>query len=191
MWPWEHLAFGYLLYSLAIRATTGDPPRGASVIVLAVATQVPDLVDKPLAWSLDVFAVGYAVGHSVFVVGPLLVVAAILAWRRGARASRFVGASAVGHLSHLIGDLVYPLVLGDGLLVERLLWPVATFEPAVDRGGLLARVAVFFHRYLEQLLALEFGPAFLVQVGLVLGVLALWLVDGRPGLGVLRPPIRN
>jgi len=191
MWPWEHLAFGYLLYSLAVRATTGDPPRGSAVVVLAVATQVPDLVDKPLAWSLDVFAVGYAVGHSVFMVGPLLVVAAFLAWRRGTGARRLVGAYAVGHLSHLLGDLVYPLVLGDGLLVERLLWPVATFEPSVGRGGFVARVVVFFQRYLDQLLALELGLAFLVQVGLVVGVFALWLVDGRPGPGALRPAVRN
>ena len=49
MWPWEHLAFGYVLYSLGVRTLRGRTPRGPPVLVLAVATQVPDLLDKPLA----------------------------------------------------------------------------------------------------------------------------------------------
>ncbi|MHB9286817.1 metal-dependent hydrolase [Halobacteriales archaeon Cl-PHB] len=185
MWPWEHLALGYLLYSVATRLVAGRPPRGAAVIVLAVATQVPDLVDKSLSWVLPVFEVGYAAGHSVLVVGPLLGVTAVLAARRGRRALRLTTAYAVGHLSHLLGDVVYPLVLGKGLAVERLFWPVATLETASSQAGVLDRVLGYFLRYLGQVVRLEPDGLFVVQVGLVLGVTLLWVADGRPGPNAL------
>ncbi len=186
MWPWEHLAFGYLLYSAASRAVDGRPPRGEAVLVLAVATQVPDLFDKTFSWVLPVFEAGYAAGHSVLVVGPLLVAAGAIAVHRGQRAMRLTGAYAVGHCSHLLGDVVYPLLQGKRLAVERLFWPVSTFEATAGHVGVVDRVLSYFLRYAGQVRRLEPDALFVVQVGLVLGVFVLWLVDGRPGPGVLR-----
>ena len=180
MWPWEHLAFGYVLYSLGVHLLEGRAPRGPPVIVLALATQVPDLVDKPLAWVFDVTAVGYAVGHSLLVVGPALTAALALAHHQGPRARRLVAAYTVGHLSHLVGDVVYPALMGKGLQPERLLWPLATHEPT--DAGAVAHVAAYLRRYVAQVLSGEAGPLFVVQVGLVGLLLVVWLVDGAPGL---------
>ena len=63
MWPWDHLAFGYVWYTLASRGWDGRPPSNAAAIALAVGTQFPDLVDKPLAWWLDVLPAGRSLGH--------------------------------------------------------------------------------------------------------------------------------
>ena len=49
--PWGHLAIGYLCLSLAIRARWRVPPQGPAVIAVAIGTQLPDLIDKPLAWT--------------------------------------------------------------------------------------------------------------------------------------------
>ena len=128
MWPWEHLAVGYLAYSLYSRVVLGRRPTGPDAVVLAFATQLPDLVDKPLSWGFDVFTVGYGAAHSLLVVVPVLCVAGLLVARRRLP-GRPVAAYAVGHLSHLAGDLVYPVLRGEPLPVGRLLWPVASFPP--------------------------------------------------------------
>ncbi|WP_436925487.1 metal-dependent hydrolase [Halosimplex amylolyticum] len=180
MWPWEHLAVGYLCYSVAVHAVDGHAPDGQWVLLLALGTQVPDLVDKPLAWSLDVFAVGYGPAHSVLVVGPALCVAAAVAVRER-RGEPAVAAFGIGWLSHLAGDLVYPVLRGDPVPVGRVLWPVASFPGPVTDRGLVERALVYFLRYLAQILSLEPSPLLVVQIGLVTAVGLLWLADGAPG----------
>jgi len=180
MWPWEHLAFGYLLYSVAVHAVAGRSPEGRRVLVLALATQVPDLVDKPLAWSLDVFAVGYGAAHSALVVVPALCVAGVVAHRRD-RGQRALAAYAVGHCSHLVGDLVYPVLRGDPLPLGRVLWPLSSFPGPETEAGLVERALYYLARYLYQLLTLDLAPLVVVQVGLVAAVGLLWLADGAPG----------
>lgn len=93
MWPWGHLAVGYLLYSAAVRLRTGRPPRAAAVVLLLAGTQLPDVVDKPLAWVYHVVPQGYAVGHSVFVAVPVGLVAALggIAYGRSALSGRHRG----------------------------------------------------------------------------------------------------
>ena len=180
MWPWEHLAFGYVLYSLGVHAFERRAPRGPPVLVLALATQVPDLIDKPLAWVFHLTAVGYSVGHSLLVVVPALTAALALAWRRGRRARRLVAAYAVGHLSHLAGDVIYPALMGKGPQIRRLFWPLAGYEPT--GVGAVAHVTAYLRRYVGQVLSGEAGPLFVVQVGLVAVLLVVWLLDGAPGL---------
>lgn len=180
MWPWEHLAFGYVLYSVGVHVFEGRAPRGPPVVLLAVATQVPDLVDKPLAWVFHVTAVGYSVGHSALVVVPALAVVIALAHRRGPRAVRLALAYTVGHLSHLAGDVFYPALMGRGLQFRRLLWPLAEYE-ATDAGA-VAHVTGYVRRYVAQLLSGEVGSLFVVQVGLVACLLVVWLADGAPGV---------
>jgi hypothetical protein len=57
MWPWEHLAVGYLLYSVSC-VLWGRYPTRIGVAALAFGTQFPDLVDKPLGWWLGVLPSG-------------------------------------------------------------------------------------------------------------------------------------
>ena len=58
MWPWGHLALGYLLHSPLARARFGRPPTDRATLLLVIGTQLPDLVDKPLAWWLGVLPAG-------------------------------------------------------------------------------------------------------------------------------------
>ena len=48
MWTWEHLAIGYLAYSLLSQLAWRRPPTVGAAITVAFGTQFPDLVDKPL-----------------------------------------------------------------------------------------------------------------------------------------------
>lgn len=176
MWPWEHLAFGYLLYSLARRAGDG-PPDDAAVVALAFGTQFPDVVDKPLTWTFGVLP-GGTFAHTVFVAGP--VVAGVLVWqRRGAHGRVGTGFSA-GYLSHLAGDAVYPLAFGDLPEAGRFLWPLVPSRPS-PRPGLLDNLAYYLSGLLRQLTSPEGAVLAAFEVGLLATALALWAVDGTPG----------
>jgi len=178
MWPWEHAALGYLLVSLATRATRGRPPDEAAVVAVLVGTQLPDLVDKPLSWGLGVFPTGHGVGHSVFAG----VAVGALAWR-ARRHREPVLALALGYWSHLAGDALDPLRDGGGIAVERLLWPVVRAEPYARDYG-LARGLVYLREFAGGLSAGD--PAVVVSLAAPAAGLALWLVDGAPGLGAVR-----
>jgi membrane-bound metal-dependent hydrolase YbcI (DUF457 family) len=185
MWPWEHAAFGYLLCSVAARAA-GRSPRTAAVLGALLGTQLPDLIDKPLAWGLGVFPTGHGAAHSVFAA---LAVAA-LAWRArprdgtrsGPRQAGWLGL-AIGYWSHLVGDAVDPLRSGGGVAVERLLWPLVTAEPYARDYG-LARGLVYIGEFAVAVTVLE--PAALASLIVPAAALALWVADGAPGLGTAR-----
>lgn len=178
MWPWGHLAFGYLLYSVAWRATFRDAPTAGPTLVLAFATQLPDLVDKPLSWTFGVFETGYGAGHSVFVAVPVVAAAAVLAHRTDRE--RYGLAFCVGYLAHLAGDVLLESALAREPSFDLVLWPVAEFSGyAVDRG--------FVGRFSEYLVSFASDVAsgdatFYLALYAVLftAVFALWLSDGVP-----------
>lgn len=175
MWPWGHLALGYVLYSLGTRAGTRRGPDAWNVLALALGTQGPDLVDKPLAWWVSVLPGGRTLGHSLLFAGPLLVVLAVLAWRVGGLDR--VAAFAVGWVSHLAGDAVEPFLVGSYGELAFLLWPamptvVYDVEPSV----------------LWHLSQISLDSVVLAELALVAVVVALWVVDGLPGLRGLRGP---
>jgi hypothetical protein len=180
MWPWEHLALGYLAYSLSVRAATGEPPRRGGAYAAAAGALAPDLVDKPLSWSLGVFASGYSVAHSVFAATAVVAVAApALAASGRARAG---AGFAVGYASHLVGDILYPVAFGEAPALSRVLWPFVTHSGYTLEYGAVRRAGWYLARYLyvlsqpgaRRLLALEL--AFLAAAA------ALWFFDGTPGL---------
>ncbi len=183
MWPWEHLAVGYLCYSLYSRARTGSPPDGPGALAVAFGTQFPDLVDKPLAWQLGLLSSGNSLAHSALTAVLLSVFVLGLSERRGV--PQLGIAFVVGYLVHLPGDVFYPLVYGGGPWVEFLLWP---FVP-VGSGetlGFLPKLSSLLERTGDFLTT----PAGRAYLGAELGLLALavvaWWVDGRPGVGVVR-----
>lgn len=196
MWPWEHVAVGYLCYSLLRRGRGGGPPGNAAAVAVAVAAMLPDLVDKTLSWGLGLVPQGYAVGHSLLVAVPVTIAVLAVAGRRGrggaAPSDRLdpgaIGVAAVvGHWSHLAGDAVYPALLGGGPAVERLLWPVASLPAYETRLGLLDRTALYLSEFGGAALAGRLGPLLALELALLVGVLALWLADGAPGV---RPVLR-
>ncbi len=97
MLPWAHAAFGYLIYHwYTARADTHTHPTGLSALLLVFGTQVPDIVDKLLAWTFDVLPLGRSLGHSVFTL--LLICGLLYALFDGARETELF-AFATGYTS--------------------------------------------------------------------------------------------
>ncbi|UPM42882.1 metal-dependent hydrolase [Halocatena salina] len=187
MWPWEHLAVGYLCYSLYCRTRTGAPPDGWGTIALAFGTQFPDLVDKPLAWQFGLLPSGNSFAHSVFVAGVFSALVLVISNHRDV--PQLGIAFVIGYLLHLPGDVLYPLVYGNGPWTEFLWWPFVS----VDAGGtlgVLSKVTDLVERT-GRFFMTPAGRAYLgAELGLLLSTAVVWWFDGRPGVGVVRLPPR-
>ena len=173
MWPWGHLAVGYLLYSVLARWRFDRPPGSGAALLAAVGTQFPDLVDKPLAWTFHLLPSGRSLGHSLLTAA---VVCGLWFWiaRRRERSALAI-AFAVGYVSHLFTDAIVPLLTGQYRYVAYLGWPLLDLPPYDTSAGFAAHFT-----------SVELTPFAMGQVVLVALVLAVWLRDGRPGLSVLR-----
>ncbi|MFC7177443.1 metal-dependent hydrolase [Halosegnis marinus] len=186
MWPWGHVAFAYVCYSLGSRALVREPPAGREALVVAVAALGPDLLDKPLSWGLGVFPTGNALGHSAFVALPAGLAVLALGQRYGRR--REAAAAVVGYWTHLVGDVGFGALVSGDLDLGAVLWPLVAREPYATDEGLVGRTL----RYLREFAADAADGEFAAGVLLVAYVapsavaLALWLLDGRPGPGTLR-----
>jgi hypothetical protein len=188
MWPWEHFAVGYLCYSLYTRVTPLDRPGLGALLAVGFGTQLPDLIDKPLAWSLEVLPSGTSLGHSALFAVPVSGAAVALGRLTGRRP--LGDALAVGYLLHLVGDALYPIAFGRIPAPTFLLWPLV---PAAEQGtpGLFARTGQLIASFLE-FLAGPRGWLYLGAEGALLAATALlWLLDGCPGLGAVRRAVRG
>lgn len=172
MWPWGHLAVGYLLYSPFAHLVKRRSPSGPAAIALAVGTQFPDLVDKPLAWSFHLLPSGRSLAHSLLTAVVLVAVLEVLLRRRGAGA--IATAFGVGYVSHLLGDALTPALVGEYHLLGFLAWPVVPAVAYPTEPSFAAHLA-------------DLTLATLLSAQGVLGLLAvaLWLFDGRPGFDVV------
>jgi len=183
MWPWDHLAIGYVVVSLWRRHRSGRPPRGAEAIAVVVGTQFPDLVDKPLGWGTSLLPSGHSLAHSLLVAVPLSL-AVYLLGRRFDRGDVGV-AFGLAYLSHLPADALYPVVLGRSPTVSFLLWPLTDLQstPPDALAGRVLELVVQFVAFLRT----PRGLAFLAAESSLLGLaLLLWWRDGWPGLGPFR-----
>jgi len=173
MLPWGHAAVGYLAYRLYTFLRHRRPPVGAAVVALAVGTQFPDLVDKPLAWRFGVLPSGRSLAHSLLLLG---VVAALLYWvgrRRSARTRTAAFAFLVGWVSHLFSD-AYLILFSEQTCVNYLVWPLAAcLYDEKDRS------------IIEYLFAVELADGHLFGLGLTVVAGAVWLFDGAPGVRYL------
>jgi membrane-bound metal-dependent hydrolase YbcI (DUF457 family) len=179
MWPWEHLAFGYVLASLTNRLGTDRRLTAADALVIGLATQLPDLIDKPLAWTVGILPSGLSLGHSLFFALPLSLLVVLVARSRGRTGLGVVFAVAYG--SHLFGDALYPMLTGGSFSPRFVLWPLV---PASSEAGVgfLSQLDLFVGRFL-QFLGTPLGRVYLVlEAVLLVGATALWYVDGAPGL---------
>lgn len=184
MWPWGHLALGYLFYSVLLRLGTDSRISDREALLLAVATQLPDIVDKTLAWQFDVFASGFALGHSAFVALPVGIAVTALAVSRG-RANLGL-AFTVGFWSHLFGDVLLAVVLKQPYSVSRVLWPVVTLPGDGTSLGAVQHVGYYFVRFVELMRTTADPMVVLVYSGPLLAALVLWVLDGTPGIRVVR-----
>lgn len=172
MFPWGHLAVGYLVFTFLTEVRYRRPQTLGALVALAVGTQLPDLVDKPFAWYLHVLPNGRSLGHSIFVAllltGALYVVARRLHWP-------LVGvAFACGYLTHLAGDALYPALGGEWAELTFLLWPVITY-PYDDSG----------YSIVTMLVEGALSPLGLVEFGLLVVAIGVWVRLETPGLDAL------
>ena len=185
MWLWGHLAVGYLAYSPLARARFGRAPSGWEAVLLALGTQFPDLVDKPLAWGFGVLPAGRTLAHSLLTVAVVITPVYAYFKRRGRPGLGL--AFAIGYVTHPFADAFFPLLSGSYQYVAYLLWPLFGFSelPPYDVGR------VVLVEPLEVLLGAEpidfdITTNGLVQLTLVGFVVRMWRRDGAPGVATLR-----
>ncbi|QLC35179.1 metal-dependent hydrolase (plasmid) [Halarchaeum sp. CBA1220] len=165
MWPWGHLALGYLCYLPYEYRARGDASSWLALVALAVGTQFPDLVDKPLAWTFGVLPSGRSLAHSVL---ALVVVcgAVYLLCRHAERVVPSV-AFGIGYASHLVGDSVGHVLAGEYEYLVFLVWPLLGAPPYGDEGGFLSHFAnlrlTSFLAFQFALCAVAFGAFLVVQ----------------------------
>ncbi|SFR87512.1 LexA-binding, inner membrane-associated putative hydrolase [Halomicrobium zhouii] len=127
MMPWGHFAVAFLPFLTYRLLRQQRLPSRRVTVFLFVATQLPDLIDKPLAWGLHVLPSGRSFAHSLLFAVPL-VIAVTIFLTRGDRAT--LGALfTFGYLSHVFAD-IYDLLLTvppdqwQTTYVASLYWPL-------------------------------------------------------------------
>ena len=181
MWPWEHVLFAYVFFSIFHRIWYSTAPPDWPVIALVIGSLLPDIIDKPLAWQFGLFESGYALGHSIFVAIPVSIVIILIAKKYSIERSGI--GFIFGYLLHLVGDVLPPSIRHQELRLDPILWP---FAERVDHhhsfiGGLEENLI----EYTTQLLALDMTPVLALQLGTVAFGLSLWIIDGMPGIRIL------
>lgn len=173
MWPWGHLAVGYLLYTLLSRTHCDRSPTGSATLAVIIGTQFPDLVDKPLAWSFDILAVGRSLAHSLVIASAVIALVRIGAARRDRPLLAL--AFGVGYLSHLATDAIQPLIQGEYTALAYLGWPLT--HPPIDGEEL---------GFIGHFMTMTVTPLFILQFVLVGVAVVVWWYDEAPGLNSIR-----
>jgi hypothetical protein len=174
MWPWTHAALGYLLYTGLTRVRSGTPPGDVATLWLLLGTQLPDLIDKPLAWTFDLVPSGRMLAHTLFVAVPACWLVHRY-WRRRGNPEYGV-AFGVGYLSHVLSDAIGSVLVGDYAYARFLVWPLLSV-PEDQQEGILQELAMADP---------TLSPALAIQTMGGLGIVALWVYDGAPGAAVVR-----
>ncbi len=93
-----------------------------------MATQLPDLIDKPLGWTFGVLPNGRMFAHSLVVVLPGFTLGCVLASRRDlVRPASLV---SLAYPSHIVGEFYPVLWLGtDYNFFPNLIWPLLPANP--------------------------------------------------------------
>jgi len=138
MYPWGHAAFAYLAF-VALALLAHRRVSRAQLLAVLVASQLPDLIDKPLAWWVPILPSGRSLGHSLLFAVPLVVSVGVVAHRAG----RFgvTPAVAVGYLCHLLGDTYVELYYWRVDELTYLLWPLLPpypYDTALSLSELMA-----------------------------------------------------
>ena len=180
MWPWGHLAVGYLAYALVLDRRLRRPPGEVAVVVLVAATQLPDVVDKTLAWNLGVLPHGRSLAHSALVA--TIVVAIVGAYLASRDRRSIAVAFGVGYYSHLVADSYAAAVTGRWAELAFLGWPLLTPPDSSGPASVVQRFAALA----DELAAGDVSAFLAVEFVLVVLAVALWASHGFPGLRVLR-----
>jgi len=129
MWPWEHAVVGYVACTILVVVVRRRPLTTREAVVVVFGTQIPDLVDKPLAWSLSVLPSGRSFGHSLLTWVVVATVVAALANRFDRRELSWL--LLVGYLVGILTDVSPTALAGDLGRATFLVWPLLP-PPAHD-----------------------------------------------------------
>lgn len=184
MWPWGHLAVAYLAYVAIVRLRGGEQ-RVWALVAVAVGSQLPDLVDKPLAWTFAVLPSGRSLMHSLVTA---VVVVTVTYWviQYVQREGIAVGLG-IGMVSHNVVDLGPSVVVG--LLQGQwgqlrwttyLLWPLLAAPPYPHDSSFLQHFAAF-----------TLDPYVGFQFGLFAVAVVVWLQSDTPPLGTIQRSVRE
>jgi len=178
MFPWGHAAVAYLLYSGHQRRSRRDLTT-VTVVTVLVASQLPDLIDKPLAWHLAVLPSGRSLAHSLLTGSLILgtLVAVLLALE----ARRLVAPLAIGAVSHSLADALRATLAVNPADLTFLAWPVLPTPSYDGPESVLGHFASID----------PLAPFVLFQFLLVALALVVWHRDGRPGLAPIRIRARS
>lgn len=184
MYPWGHLALGYLVYTVGTRLWNRRAPTGVPTLALVLGTQFPDVLDKPLNWWFDIFD-GRAIGHSVITAVALCGLLFLLARKHGHR--DLAAAFTIGVFTHLVGDSWRALLSGDFGSAAFLMWPLLP-APTYPKDSLVDHLrewAIAFQTVPvgspRVLLDTQFG----IQLVFAAVILSVWALDGFPGIRAL------
>lgn len=160
MMPWGHFVMAYLPYSIYTLVWRKRLPDAKHTVVLLWATQLPDLIDKPLAWTFQFLPSGRSLAHSVVFAAPYVLIVTAVAWKTDREE---LGALfAFGYLSHIYVD-IYPTVFHPGhRLLPNLYYPLLPVQPDAQPS------------FVAHFARVEFTSATLLKMGLL--TLALFLI---------------
>lgn len=185
MWPWGHLAVGYLIYVVWAQHRQDSIQRPLAILALVIGTQFPDAVDKPLAWTVTVLPSGRSFAHSLLTAGVIIAVLYRISQHFNRRDA--VLAFSIGYVSHILSDLgpevVGGLLLGDFDQLQwmtYLVWPLLPVPPYPSDDSFLAHFAAF-----------SVDPYVTAQLGLFATAVAVWVWSGAPGGTEIRDQLRR
>lgn len=128
MMPWGHFAVAFLPYLLYTLLRHRKLPGKQATLAILVASQLPDLVDKPLSWSLHLLPSGRMFFHSVVIAVPLVVGLTLVSMHFDR--TRLGALVAFGWLSHIYADSYHVIGQGaDYYFLPNLYWPLVPAVP--------------------------------------------------------------
>jgi membrane-bound metal-dependent hydrolase YbcI (DUF457 family) len=171
MWPIGHASVAYLLYTALSRQRFDTGPTAIAAVLVGFGGIFPDLGDKTRSWAAGILPTGRSLSHSLLVIVPMVVAVYLAA--RWYTDPEYGVAFGVGAFSHPLVD-AFPALWDSGASWEFLLWPIVPVTPYDEAPTLLG--------LLQSSLS---DPYFVVEFLLLALAVAVWRVDGYPGLSVL------
>lgn len=182
MWPWGHLAFGYILFTVYHRVRFSIPPSGFVVLSLVFGTQFPDIVDKPLAYWFHVIPEGRLFAHTLTFAVPLSIILFVIGIQTKNR--EYIQAFIFGWYSHILADSWKGLITLNFERLSFLLWPIleAPDYPSDSLTDHLNKLILNLQNVnIDSILSGRSG-GFIYQLIFFFIVLAIWILEGYPGL---------
>lgn len=180
MWPWGHFGVAYFCYVASLRVRTDEDQTLAPLLAVGFGSQFPDLMDKPLAWSLTILPSGRSFAHSFLTAAVVIGVCWAVGRRVGHEES--VLAFAIGYIAHSLTDLgpdvIFGLVQGDMSQLTwttYLLWPILSAPPYPNDSS-----------FAEHFIGLALDPYMVFQFVLFGVAIVIWVLSGMPGVSEIR-----